>query len=468
MPDGLAADASGGRIDPRVWRVAAVVFIGPFMAQLDSTVVNVSLSTIREALHAATATAQWIVSGYLLALALMLPLNGWLVDRVGAKRVYLGCFGMFTAASLLCGASHTMGELILARLLQGGAGGLMAPMPQMMIARVAGRHMARVMGYTAAPVLIAPILGPLLAGAIIRYATWPWIFFLNLPMGVLGLALAAFLLPADPAAIQRRPFDLAGFLMISPGLACLLYGLPNAAHPAGASALAAGALLLGAFVRHALRLRGAALIDLKIFDNRIFSVAAATQFFSNGSFYARQFLIPLFLITGCALTPGKAGGLIAAMGIGMLCSFPLVGSLTERCGCRAVSAGGALLGLCGMVPFFWMTRVGFSPALTAVSLLAMGAGQGTVGIPSMSAAYASVPKERLAVANTAINIVQRLGGPLATTFTAIVMSLTLGQGHAPGPQPFLAAFVFLTGLQLITLLAAIRLPKLVHPHDPRG
>ena len=158
-------------IDPRIWKMAAVVIAGPFMTQLDSTVVNVSLSTIRTELHASIETAQWIIGGYLLALALMLPLSGWLVDRVGAKRLYLGCFSAFTLASLLCGFSRTMDELICARLIQGVAGGLLAPMTQMMVARVAGIHMARVMGYLVMPILIAPIVGPVLAGVILKYAT---------------------------------------------------------------------------------------------------------------------------------------------------------------------------------------------------------------------------------------------------------------------------------------------------------
>ena len=465
---GVGREAAGDRIDPRVWRVAAVVVIGPFMTQLDSTVVNVSLSTIRQDLHASTGAAQWIVSGYLLALALMLPLSGWLVDRVGAKRLYLGCFTVFTVASLLCGAAGTMQQLVLARLLQGMAGGLLAPMTQMMMARAAGRHMARVLGYTVAPILIAPILGPVIAGAVLKYAAWPWLFYLNLPMGILGVSLAALLLPGDAAMTQKRRFDLVGLLLISPGLACFLYGLPNASQAGGAPFLAAGAIMIGAFVWHARAKGGAALIDLEIFGNRVFSAAAATQFLSNGVFYARQFLIPLFLITGCALTAGQAGGLLTAMGIGMLCSYPLVGSLTERFGCRAVSAGGALLALAGMVPFVWMTLTGFSPTLTVASLLAMGAGHGTINIPSISAAYASVAKERLAGANTAINIVQRLGGPLATTITATVMSLTAGHGPAPGQRPFLVAFAFLFGLHLVTFAAATQLPKFIQPDAGRS
>ena len=472
MRPGLAAAATdtgrdpagGDRIDPRVWRVAAVVVIGPFMTQLDSTVVNVSLSAIRQDLHASTAAAQWIVSGYLLALALMLPLSGWLVDRVGAKRLYLGCFSLFTLASLLCGVARTMDELILARLLQGMVGGVLAPMTQMMMARAAGRHMARVMGYTVMPILIAPILGPVVAGAILTHAAWPWLFYLNLPMGILGLGLAAVLLPGDATTIQKRPFDLQGFLLISPGLVCFLYGLPAASHLGGASVLAVGVLLLSAFVWHALRKGSAALIDLQLFNNRTFSAATATQFLSNGVFNGRQLLIPLFLITGCALTAGQAGGLITAMGIGMLCSYPLVGSLTDRFGCRAVSASGALLALAGMIPFIWMTLAGFSSNLTVASLFAVGAGHGTINIPSVSAAYASVPKERLAVANTAINIIQRLGGPLTTTVTTIVMSLTMAHGPVPGPHLFLIAFVFLAVLQLITVCATTQLPKQAQPN----
>ena len=454
-------DQSGG-LDPRIWRVAAVVCVGPFMTQLDSTVVNLSLSAIRQGLHSSIGAAQWIISGYLLALALTLPLNGWLVDRLGAKRLYLGCFSAFTLASVLCGHARTMDELIWARVLQGTAGGLMAPMSQMMIARFAGRHMARVMGYTVVPILIAPIVGPVSAGAILEHAAWPWLFYLNVPIGILGVGLAMFLLPGDEASIQKRPFDLLGFLLVSPGLACLLYGFQHAAHRNGASCLLAGSILLGAFIWHAIRKGSAALIDLGLFNNRIFSTAATTQFLTNGMLYGRQFLITLYLITGCALSAAHAGWMMAAMGGGMMCSFPLMGYLTERFGCRAVSTGGALLALLAMMPFLWMVQHQFSPILTVMSLLVVGAGHGTISIPSASAAYSSIPKEMLAVGTTAINIVQRLGGPLTTTALAIVMAISAPCFPSPGPRPFMIAFVLLIGLHFLAVASASRLPVLVH------
>lgn len=149
------------------------------------------------------------------------------------------------------------------------------------------------------------------------------------------------------------------------------------------------------------------------FSNRTFSVAAATQFFANGIMNGRQLVVPLYLMAGCGLSAAQAGWLIAFMGLGMMCSFPLLGFLTERYGCRLVSAGGALLALLSTLAFLWMIGHQFSAAWTAASLFLAGAGQGTISIPSISAAYSSLPKARLAVANTALNIAQRVGGTVA-------------------------------------------------------
>jgi MFS family permease len=151
-------------LGPAVWRVVAVAALGPLLSTLDATVINVSLSTLERELHASISTIQWVISGYLLALALVLPLTGWIVDRIGAKRLYLICFSAFSAASMLCGLAWSAPSLIFFRVLQGIAGGLLAPMAQMMMARVAGQQMARVMGYAAFPILLGPILDPVLAG----------------------------------------------------------------------------------------------------------------------------------------------------------------------------------------------------------------------------------------------------------------------------------------------------------------
>ena len=157
--------------------------------------------------------------------------------------------------------------------------------------------------------------------------------------------------------------------------------------------------------------------------------------------------------------------MLAPMGLGMMCVYPLMGFLTDRFGCRAVSAGGVLVALLGTLPFLWMIQIQFSPALLVICLFARGAGQGAIGIPSLAAAYSSLRKHNLAVGTTAINIVQRLGGPIATTAMAIAISLSAIYFPVSGPRAFTIPFVAFIGLHLLVLGSASRLPVLVHQRD---
>jgi EmrB/QacA subfamily drug resistance transporter len=455
---GSGESSNEDKLDPRIWKIAAVVLLGPFMTVLDSTVVNVSLSSLATDLHTSIGSIQWIVSGYLLSLALMLPLSGWLVDRLGAKRIYLISFTGFTAASVLCGAAHTSGQLVAFRVLQGAAGGLLAPLSQMMLARYAGRHLARVMGFAVMPILIAPILGPVIAGNILQHASWRWLFYLNLPVGVVALALAILLLPNDEDAKRWRTFDLAGFLLLSPGLALLLYGLEYAGQSSGRWSLLAAAPLIAVFLLHAGRRGDRALIDIGLFREPVFSAAAVTQFLSNGGSFAGQMVIPLFLITAYHLPTSQVGWIFTPLGAGMLCSYPLMGVLTERFGCRSVSATGAALALLGTLPLLWMAQSTLSIPLLCAALFVRGVGMGGINIPSISAAYSAVPKENLPVATTAINIVQRLGGPVATTIMAIALEWTGTHAQVFGMRRFTSILLVLAVLHALGLVAALRLP----------
>lgn len=215
-----------------------------------------------------------VTSGYLLALTLILPLNGWMVDRIGAKALYLWCFSAFTLFSALCGMAWSASSLIGFRVLQGLSGGLLAPMTQMMIARAAGKHMARVVGYVTVPILFAPILGPLIAGVVLQYASWRWLFLINLPVGLLAFLLAVFFLPSDRDEIRRRDLDWIGLALLSPGLVLLLCGAERIGQREGSWALVAAATLIAAFVWTALRKRNRALLDLGLFKDKDFSAAA--------------------------------------------------------------------------------------------------------------------------------------------------------------------------------------------------
>ena len=445
------------RVDRRVWIIAAACTCGPLMSGLNSTMVNVSLDTIGQAFNTSLGTTQWITSGYLLALALALPLSGWLIDRVGARRIFLGCFAGFVVCSMLCGVAPSITLLIACRVLQGVAGGLLAPMMQMMMARHAGRHMARVIGVAAMPVMVGQMLGPSLGGLILSYLDWHWIFFVNVPVGLVAIAFAWMVLPRDEVTTTRR-LDLLGFAMISPGLALLLQGLVSLAHgnPEAPFSLLASAALLAAFAWHALRQPATALIDLRLFRGQTFRAAAATQFLSNAINFGGQLLMPLYFLKLRGLPPSLTGLLLMPMGLGVFFALPIMGRLSERFGARAISGTGAALSLIGTLPFAFAgpdTPV----ALLCTSLLVRGFGGGSITIPSAAAAYASVPRESLGHATTAINICQRFGGPTGTTGLAICLQFALARTDVPA-RAYEVAFWVLAAVAGAALLAASRLP----------
>jgi MFS family permease len=204
--------------------------------------------------------------------------------------------------------------LVVFRVLQGMSGGLLAPMEQMMLARAAGKHIARVMGYAAFPLLLGPILGPMLAGTILQHASWRWLFLVNVPVCLAGIVLAALFLPDDSGERRTRAFDGFGFALLSPGLVLFLYGSDHLQETTGRVLLGAAALLLGLFVRHGLAKGEGALLDLELFQRKVFATAATTQFLSNGVSYVAALLVPFYLIQVCGKSPSETGLMLAPFG----------------------------------------------------------------------------------------------------------------------------------------------------------
>ena len=451
------------RLPAGIWKVASVATLGSLLSQIDSTVVNVSLSSLVVDLHSTLATIQWVTSGYLLALALVLPLNGWLIDRIGARKLYLWCFTSFTLASALCGAAWSAESLIAFRILQGITGGLLAPMAQLIMARAAGRHLTRVFGYVAVPILLGPILGPVVAGAILQHLTWRWLFLINLPVGTLALVLALLFIPGDTGAVERRPFDLPGFVLLAPALVLFLYGADHIRLRAGQACFAGSFPILLLFARYALRNGQRALLDLNLFRGGVFPVSARAQFLLNGIVFATQMLLPLYLIEGCGRTPGEVGVLLLPLGLGMMAAYPSMGWLTRRFGIRSVAVSGSLLSLVSTVPLFYLAEHRMVGPAFALALLLRGMGQGAIGVPSVSAAYGGVPKPQLAMATTTLNIVQRLGGPTLTTLLAAFLAwrMSLPLAAQSGPATFALAFLALGVMNAVLLFSTMRLPNVL-------
>ena len=241
---------------------------------------------------------------------------------------------------------------------------------------------------------------------------------------------------------------MVGFVLLSPGLVLFLHGSDHIGERIGLLTLLLSIVLLATFFRMAIRKGDRALIDLQLFRGKTFAASAVTQFMSNGVSFAGQMLIPIYLIRACGRSPSATGWLLALLGVGMICSYPWMGALTQRFGIRKVSAGGAFLAFAATLPFLYLASHGLVVAVLAWALFLRGVGLSAVGIPSISAAYGSVQKRDLPMATTSLNIVQRLGGPTMTTLCATFLGWRLGvHSHAPLPNPFSAAFVLLCALR---------------------
>jgi EmrB/QacA subfamily drug resistance transporter len=417
------------RIDSHVWRIASVVILGSIMSILDTTIVNVALETLGRELHSTLADIQWVITGYMLALAAVIPVTGWAARRFGPRRLYLLSLVLFTAGSALCGFAGSTTELIVFRVLQGIGGGMLLPVGQMMMAGAAGpKRMGRVMGVVAVPAMLAPILGPTIGGLIVDNASWRWIFFVNLPVGALAFAAGLKILPRGERQEAGR-LDVRGLALMISGLPLLTYGLAEIGATGSFTAtravvpLLTGLALIGVFVWHALRAKRP-LLDLRLYRRTTFASASIAMFCLGAALFGGMILMPLYWQQIRGESVVDTGLLTAPMGLGMALVMPLVGRLTDRVGGGPLALAGVIVTTVATIAF------GFIGAHTSISWLSIamfvrGMGVGLAFMPAMAAAFASLEPSELPDATPQLNVLQRIGGSIGTAVLAVVLERAL-------------------------------------------
>ena len=390
-------------LTPEILALAAVVVLGAIMTILDTTIVNVALPSLGRDFHTSISTIQWVATIYLLAFASVIPLTGWASRRFGAKRVWLLALGTFLAGSLLSGLSWSIGSLLAFRALQGLGGGMIMPLGQAILAESAGpKRMGRVMSIVGVPMMLAPISGPVIGGALVGGASWRWIFFVNLPVGALALLLAVRLLPSVPARSRQR-LDTLGLVLLSGGIA--------------------------AFAWHALRSEQP-LIDVRLFARRGFATAAGVNLLLGIALFGTQLLLALYFQTARGQSPLDTGLLLIPQAAGVAVAMPIAGALTDKLGGRRVVPVGVLLGALGALAF---TQIGAHTGYVdlAAALFVMGMGLGATITPSMAVAFQDVAREAAGEASSALNTIQRVAGSLGTALLAVVLQRAIGS-ELPG------------------------------------
>lgn len=413
------------RLEPAIIKAGIVVVLGTIMSILDTTIVAVALHTLSGDFKVTVGTIQWVTTGYLLSLAIVIPVSGWAIHRLGAKTVYMVSLALFIVGSVLCGFAWSASSLIVFRVLQGFGGGMIMPVGQSIMARAAGPHrMGRVMGIIGVPQLLGPILGPVIGGFIVSNTSWRWIFFVNVPIGLIALWLARSYLAKSERDNNHR-FDLVGFLLLSPGLALVVYGLSQVGEVGGfhgASvwvSLIVGTIFSALFVLRSLKVLDP-LIDMRLFRDRTFSVAAVGIFLTGATLYGTMFLLPFYYQIDRGDAAWKAGLMMAPQGIGAALVMRYAGSLSDRKGPRYVAAFGMATLALGTY-FYTGVSVTTSYLFLATALFIRGIGLGFGMMPVFAASYRNLTHANVPKATSLTNIIRQVGGSLGVALFAVVL-----------------------------------------------
>jgi EmrB/QacA subfamily drug resistance transporter len=422
-------------LDRAMLAISAVVVLGTIMSILDTTIVNIAINHLSVDFKAPLPTIQWVSTGYLLALATVIPLTGWAADRFGTKRLYMTSLVLFLAGSALSGMAWSAHSLIAFRVLQGLGGGMIMPAGMTILTQAAGpQRVGRVMSVVGAPMLLGPILGPVLGGWLVDDVSWRWIFYVNIPIGAVALVMAYRILKPDRPQPTHR-LDALGLALLSPGLALLVYGLAETGSHGGFSGpkailpTVAGVLLIAGFVRHALRTEDP-LIDVRLFSRRIPAVSGITMSLFAGAFFGAMLLLPLYYQVARGESALDAGLLMIPQGVGAALMMPVGGRIVDRTGAARVVLPGLF---CVLLGFGIFTQVGAdtSYVLLGAASFVTGLGIGLAMMPTMAAAYQTLGHAEVSRATTAFNIVQRGFGALGVALMSVILASQLAD-RLPG------------------------------------
>jgi EmrB/QacA subfamily drug resistance transporter len=470
--DDTVNPARDDKLDPAVIKITMILLVGVLAPMFDTTIVNVALDTMAHELATTVSTIQWVVTGYLLTLSVVIPISGWAIARFGGKRLWIFSLLVFLAGSLLSAFSWNIGSLILFRLVQGIGGGMMLPVVQTLVVQATGgRALGRLMSIVSIPALLGPILGPILGGVIINDLSWRWAFLINVPICILALALAIFGLPDDAAKRRPQSLDVIGLLLLSPAFASLIYGISQVTSHDGFTdravmiPLISGFSLLVMYIFYALLTKRTPVIDLHLFRSVPFSASTILLFLSGLSIYGAMLILPLYYQQVRHESVLFTGVLMIPQGVGMLLTRSWFGSLTDRNGSRLLVFISLIIAGIGTVPFAFAdanTSVGWLSA----ALVIRGAGLGGVTIPIMATAYQGLSHEQIPQASIAIRIFQQIGGAFGAAVLATVVQHQISTS-VMGPNvlvhAFDVAFWWSIGFAAIALIPTFLLPAKKQP-----
>ena len=443
-------------------RLPLIVACALFIENMDSTAIATSLPAIAADLGTQPVALKLALTAYLLALAVFIPVSGWVADRFGARNIFVAAIAVFLLGSLACAASSSLGQMVAARFLQGAGGALMVPVGRLVLLRsVPKNQLVQALSWVTVPALIAPMLGPPLGGFIVTYADWRWIFLINLPMGALGIWLGLKYVPDLREPV--KPLDGLGFLLSGGGLALALFGFSTLGRHLVSFELALGALFAGfaalaGYTWHARR-HPHPLLDLDLFRLRTFSSGVLGGSLFRIGIGATPLLLPLMLQLGFGLSPLQSGLLTFASAIGAMFMKTIAAAVLRRFGFRRVLWVNALIGAASMI-VYGLFRPD-TPHWLIIGVLVLGGCFRSLQFTSLNAiSYADVDAPRMGQASSLAGMMQQLSLALGVTIGGHALQLAgeFGGREVNDPVNFAWAFTVVGLLSATSVFMMRRLP----------
>jgi EmrB/QacA subfamily drug resistance transporter len=435
-----------------------------FMENLDGTILATAAPTIGRAYGIDSATVGVAITAYLVTLAVLIPISGWLTQRLGARTVFVGAIAVFTVASALCALSGDLVQLTAMRILQGAGGAMMVPVGRLAVLRVTEKKdLVRAIAWLTWPALAAPIVAPFVGGLLVTYASWQWIFLLNIPLGIVAFVAALRLTPRETAS-TRTPLDWLGFVLTFTGVGgIVVFGalLADPAAPVVATVVsgAAGALLTAAAIWHLSR-AAHPLLDLRAFRIETFRVTHAGGSLFRLTISAVPFLLPLFFQDALGWSPVQAGAVVLTLFVGNLVIKPATTPMLRRWGFRRVLIGSTVGAVVSMVLSAFIAPL--TPIVFVVVLLVFSGMTRSSGFTAYNTiAFADVPRDEMTGANTLASTVQQIAAGLGVAVGAVALRFgdplagLIGLSSPDGA--YRVAFVLIALIALGSVIEAVRL-----------
>jgi len=449
-------------IPKEVLIAAWAIALGAIAPMLDSTMVNIAIDQLTKDFNTTLDIIQWSITGYVLALAIAVPVSGWLMNKFNGKKIFVGSVIAFGIISIFVGFSWNISSFIFFRLLQGFSAGIITTLMSTLLVKTAGpENLGKVMAIVSTPMIFGPMLGPVLGGFIVHAASWHWIFFINVFVVLIAAPLMMRAIPEFEPFNKDSKLDVFGIITLSLMSATLIYGITKAADYASFNNsetilwVGIGLVLAVIYLVYNWIRKNQTVLPMNLFTHKSFSASSIGLFLANIAIMGPMLILPLYFLTFRHFTIIEAALALIPQGVGMLVTRPLIGKMIDKIGAKYVVMVSIVLSLIGSIPLIFITE-NTSMIWISIVLFIRGTSIGGINLPLMSDAYTGLDSKQIPEAGVGINIIENLGSSFGSAIIATVVATVI-----QGLQPTIANSI--KGYQAGFLVSAVVLALIIIP-----